>query len=135
MTTATTWLMPKEKLDAERREFIKHYFEDGEVFNTPYGAGYWLWPVTHQKQSGWLAFEYDENTFDQHDKKQHAAAIRAWRNGETLPTNYFRLSAKVAGQVFDNILRMWGEAGIDEIDLPRVDEALQGTILGEQRYG
>lgn len=136
MTTKTAWLLSKAELDLERREFARCYFDiGGSIFGRPHGAGYWLYGVEYTKKRGWLAFEFDEQTFDPDDTLQHADALLAWRKGEPLPPNYFALTPKVVAAVFDNGLRKWGEDWIDEIDLSSTDEALQWTILGEQRYG
>lgn len=137
MSTKTkSWFLTEEELAGHRRDFANDYFDEGGgIFNRPFGAGYWLYGVAYHSKRGWLAFEFDEETFDSDDEKQHAAALRAWRKGEELPEHYFGLTPEVVAQVFANGLRKWGEDWIEEIDLPSAEEALQGTILGEQRYG
>lgn len=136
MQETKSWLMTPEELEKERQSFASCYFdEDGQIFQLRHGAGYWLYGVEYHKKRGWLAFEFDENVFDPMNTKQHVAAIRAWKKGEALPPHYFALTPEVVAKVFDNGLRKWGEDWIDEIDLPSAEEALQGTILGELRYG
>lgn len=131
----TGWLMAQEEIAAERQQFIDDYFTSGEIFQTPYGSGYWLYGVEQNEIGWWLAFEHDEAEFDSSDTEQHRDAILAWIKGLPLPPHYFCLSTAVACDVFENIVRKYGESGIDDIDLPTVDEALQWTILKEIKYG
>lgn len=132
MVTAKDYLMSDEELSAKRAEFIADYFHNGQFTQTPYGAGYWI--CEHEKtDNSSLCEECD-------DSERFADTIpievfNAWRQNQPLPPRWFIVGDEVAGKVFDTLVKKYGQSGIDEIDLPRVDEALQIVLLGELRYG
>ena len=137
MPNTKPWLMTPEELERERRQFAKDYFGvDGHIFNSPHGAGYWLYGVTYHSKRGWLAFEFYDSEVDPHEDGVHKAAVKAWKNGEQLPERYFALTTDVVEQVFKNAIRRYGEEWLESnIDLPSTENALQWTILREIRYG
>lgn len=134
---AKSWLMTEEELSEERRQFAKSYFgSDGHIFNSPHGAGYWLYPVKHHSSRGWLAYEFYDGPIDPDEDGAHKASLIAWRKGEALPERYFALTPEVVDQVFATALRRYGEEWLDgDVDLPSSENALQWTILREIRYG
>lgn len=134
MVAEKPWLMSDAELAKQRAEFKTGYFDDGGIFNNPHCAGYWLYGVEWDADKGWLAYEFDEQTFDPntHDFRR---AIRCWRTNRKLPKGYFALTTEVVGKVFDTCIRKYGESGLDQMDMSMADVCLQWSILGEIRYG
>jgi hypothetical protein len=131
------WLSPVAELVEEYREQMDSFFgKDGEIFNAPYGAGYWLCGVEYDEENGWLAYEFDEQA-ESPREMDHELAIAVWRRQFTdrLPDRYYRIDKDAISTTFNHILARWGQEGLKDLDLPRADEAIQWTLLGEHRYG
>lgn len=137
MTKTTGWLLTPEELEQELRQFAKSYFgPDAHIFNSPHGAGYWLYPVVYHSKRGWLAFESYDSEIDPDEDGVHGAAVKAWKAGEQLPDRYFALTPDIVEQVFRAAIRRYGETWLEsDVDLPSSEAALQWTILKEIRYG
>ncbi len=152
-TKESPFLLSKESLKNERAEFVKDRVmsRDGAMFSQPYGAGYWLYGLEYITHGiGWLAFEFDETT-DYQNPERHVPAceiLKAWIIARTaaiamqapivpikLPPKYFLIDQAVGEKMFDVAVQRWGEVGLADMDLPRVDVLLQWVLLGEIRYG
>ena len=131
------WLPTGEQLKKSRREFVDEYVmnEGTTIFQNPYGSGYWLCGIEYDANgiNGWLAYEFGGD----HDPiaVDHAKAIEEWGKGIPPVAPYFRLDREFGERAFGLACRKWGEEWIDNVDLSRVDELLQGAMFGELRYG
>jgi len=131
------WLIPDDDLVKMYADHMDGYFgKDGEIFQAPYGAGYWLYGVEYDPDRGWLAYEFDEQGEAPRDI-DHELAIAVWRRAipDRLPDRYFRIDKDCVARVFRNLVAKWGQEGLRELDLPRADEVLQWTLFSEHRYG
>lgn len=113
-------------------EWVKYCTQHSDLFSRDY-CGYWLRGVEHDSEIGWLVWEDDEKCPP--GKEPHRKeAFAAWRTGEALPSNWFRLDKEAA-------LRAWAEGvkacGIDwyeDGDANTYDYVIQMALLGEERY-
>lgn len=127
-------LATDDEIRKAKEDFAKTYIFDRstEIFQSPFGAGYWLFGVEYDTDRGWLVMETggEINGFD----ADHSTAVAEWKKGIPPEVPYYRLDREFADKAFRIGCRMFGERWMDDIDLPRVDIILQATMLGEERY-
>lgn len=135
MVTEATFLPTNAMRDVDFAGFKNNIVaSDASVFERPHCAGYWLYGVEWDMDRGWLAYEFDERTFDPNTHK-FDKAIAAWRAGRALPAGYFRLDHHFAFRAYNLGCRKWGWCWFAEKDLSDVDNIVQFALLGEIRYG
>lgn len=139
MTAEAPWIIDKQTWEKSLADWTAEVTAvDAEVFQRPWCAGYWLYGVEWDIDRGWLAYEFDESTFDPNTHNFNKA-LAAWRAGRELPKGYFRLDKAFARRAFEFGCRRWGWAwherhGVD-LDGGDIDCLIQWTLLGEIRYG
>lgn len=130
-------------VDSEKvAAFIRHFLNSGEIFSTPYGAGYWLCPVrdpdgemVRNAHGALLVLEACDRLRRDERLEKDARAAHLFLKGETLPASYHAFDAHLARLVFTEAVRAQGVEAAFHADLPHLDAALQQALLGEQRYG
>ena len=104
-----------------------------ELFSNDY-CGYWLRGVDQDEKLGWLAWEDDE----QHlfgDEPQEEKALKAWKEGRSLPEGWFRMDKALAKKAWNIGVREYGVHWYEDGDATTYDVVLQLALLGEVRYG
>lgn len=96
-------------------------------------CGYWLQKVLHDTTLGFLAYDH---AADNHNptKKGLAEAEATWREGKTLPTNFYRLDLETTKKSWACGYKTGGAEWFENGDGNVYDNAIQMALFGEPRY-
>lgn len=146
--TEKPFLPTPETLNDLRADWQNSYFsKDGEIFQWPHGAGYWLYGVEFDAELGWLAMDSGEDESIYPNEIDHAAAIETWRAWRRVSRNetdiikfddgtfhYFGLDTHFVRKAFDIGCRRFGEWFADDTDALAADLIAQIALFGEEKY-
>lgn len=146
LTASRPFIIPDAELENLRTTFLREYVfhSSSPIFNSPYGAGYWMFGVSYFPNKGWLVFEFDDTVNYRSDEatKLHDAAEKYAKHALDenrplvgLPKNYYFIGEEVGRKIFENGVQKWGRNWLEKKDLGDIDNLIQWTLLGEIRYG